>query len=90
MYRIIVVPTNSDANIALCYLTKASGEAAQQNIHKMQKGDPDAIMKVSDDMGNLVTIPVSHVSYALFIDVEKAQGFMESTTPAQAQRSSIF
>ncbi len=74
MFRIIVVPTNSAANAMLSYKTREAAEAAHNNIKEMQKGCSDtSIITQKDDFGSVITIDRRHVSYALFIDVEKSQ-----------------
>ena len=73
MYQIIIVPKESNANSALFYKTKEEAESQFNNICEMQKGKivDVRILKATDDFGNILSMPISNLAYALFIDTEK-------------------
>jgi len=71
MFRVIVVPANSTANVVLLYKSRETAEIAQKNIHDMQKGEAGLILTAKDDFGHILTIRVQDIVYSLFIDPDK-------------------
>lgn len=80
MFRIIVVPAVSSANVVLFYKTESTADIAQKNIHKMMQQE-DRIMVVKDDFGHVLTMSVKSVAYSLFVDPDKLD--LAGTSPAR-------
>lgn len=90
MFQIIIVPNNSDANTVLSFKTKEAYEMARKNIHERIKVGVNTIVQ-EDDAGQTVEIPAEHLSYCMYLDVQKQQEFKLAMTPTvtkpQAPRS---
>lgn len=72
MFQIVVLPTNTPAAAGLFYRSREKAETALLNIQDMQDGKIEAItLKQKDDFGNILSIPIANVSYALFVDLVK-------------------
>lgn len=74
MFQIVIVPNNSAANTALSYSSKDNFDMARKNIHEKMKIGSNLIVQ-DDDAGQTVEINADTISYCMYINIEKQQGF---------------
>lgn len=71
MYQLIIVPSNSTANISLTYKTLTGIEAALKKCENIGVN-----LVLTDDFGYKIHMPVESYSYAMMIDVAKSQSVL--------------
>lgn len=90
MFQLLVIPSNSGANVSLFYLKKEVADAAYKNIQDSMRGAA-SLVKATDDFGHVLSIPPDNISYTLFVDVSRSQALgLERQLSVQAASQQLL
>lgn len=89
MFNVAIVLNNTNANISLSFKTR---EAADNLFKKYEAALVGEMFNFEDDFGHRAMVPLHHIAYPLFIDVEQDQicRFEQDLTARRTERKLIM